>query len=73
MSQKLVDSYIDKLYAEANLLHSMCGIYPGDPSGDMTLDAITLQNMAEVLSEIDWDAERDYCRSRLPKVTIEVI
>jgi histidinol phosphatase-like enzyme len=40
---------------DSALLQSMCGVYPGDPTGDITKTVFILDKMADILEDYNWD------------------
>jgi hypothetical protein len=56
---------------DSKLLSSMCGVYPGDPSGEMTRDAIALEMVAQIL-EVMEPQIMEKATALIPKVEITV-
>ena len=70
MSQTLANSIICGIRNDIELLQSMCGIYPGDPSGEITIDCMVMQEIIDTINEYNWDDVREELKEEMPKVTI---
>lgn len=70
MSQAIADAIVNNLREQIAFLQDMCAIYPGDPTGEITLDCMVMEGICDAIEDHDWDLAREHNREKLPKVEI---
>lgn len=66
----IVNDLIERIQKDALMLTDMAAIYPGDSTGDITVQAQMLNKAAEWLLRINWDTEQQLMYDSLPKVEV---
>ncbi len=69
----IAESLVQGLRKDAQFLLDMCSIYPGDPTGEISLDAMVFEAIADHVESVDWDKVRDQLKSEIPKVEVTYI
>lgn len=65
-----IEFLIDDIYNNAEFLNRMACIYPGDPTGSLTIEAELLRRAAGHLESVNWWEVIDDIRDELPKVEV---
>ena len=68
----IVEAYVAELKGDARLLDNMAGIYPGDPTGNLSRDAFILRAMADLLSDANWFEALMEFESKHPVIEVAV-
>lgn len=63
----IVNDLIERIQKDALLLTEMASIYPGDTTGDITVQALMLNKAAEWLLRINWETEQELFYGNLPR------
>ena len=66
----IVNDLIERIQKDALMLTDMATIYPGDATGDITVQAQMLNKAAEWLLHINWETEQQLFYDNLPKVEV---
>jgi hypothetical protein len=67
---KFVDEEIASHRDGAELLNQMAGIYPGDPTGSLQLQAYIMSTIAAILEKVDWQLAIDEFEELMPVVEV---